>query len=118
MKKIILSLVLYTPSLVFAQAIASGRTIKGIAHKITTFLSTAVMPMLFTIALTWFIWGVVDFIKNAENSEERKKGKQRMLWGIIALFVMVTFLGLTTVLTTSVFGNDPFLPQLYTAGKN
>ena len=109
MKKIIIILS-SLPSVVFA----AGGTIKSISDDATEFLSRLVMPMLFTLALSLFIWGVVDFIKNAENSEERKKGKQRMLWGIIALFVMVTFLGLTSVLTNSVFNTGPILPQFFT----
>lgn len=88
-------------------------TVKNIADNISTFLSNLVLPMLFTIGLAWFIWGVVSFIKNADNPEERKKGKQRMLWGIIGLFAMIAFLGLTSVLTNTFFGTGTFLPQFY-----
>lgn len=88
----------------FASAVASiGRTV-----------GSFLMPLLFAGALTLFIWGVVDFIRSADNPEERKKGKKRILWGIIGLFAMVGFLGLVSVLTESVFNSGPFLPQLAT----
>lgn len=92
---------------------AFERTVKGVSKWIIDLFSGFLMPLLFTIALTWFIWGVAEFIRNAENSDARKKGKQKMLWGIIALFVMVTFLGITTIFTQTLFNDRPFLPQLF-----
>ncbi len=112
MKKIITTISLFTLPLVsFA---AGGRTIAGIANNIKKFLAGLVVPMLFTIALAWFIWGIVEFIRSAENSEDRKRGKQRMLWGIIGLFAMIAFLGLTSILTNTLFNTGTILPQFYT----
>jgi uncharacterized membrane protein len=109
MKKTILGISILLPSF----ALAAG-TIKSAAYAIATFLGKPLMALLFTIALVMFLWGVLEFIKNAENSEEREKGKQKMLWGIIGLFAMVSFLGLTGVLTGTFFNNDkPLLPQFY-----
>jgi nitrogen fixation/metabolism regulation signal transduction histidine kinase len=111
MKKIFTTILLgFSPVVSFA----AGRNIASIANNIKKFLSSLVVPMLFTIALSWFIWGVVDFIKSAENSEEREKGKTRMLWGIIALFAMIAFLGLTSILTNTFFNTGTILPQFYT----
>lgn len=110
--KIYLIVILGLPALASAQV--KSRTIKGIANDLTKFLSSAVMPLLFAVALALFIWGIVDFINHAENSDERKKGKQRMLWGIVGLVAMVTYLGLTSVLTQTFFGDGVGLPQLYT----
>lgn len=111
MKKLITFLSL-VPGMALAQTIERG-SIKSIAESLTKFFSKLVMPMLFTLALSFFVWGIVDFIRSAENSEERKKGKQRMLWGIIGLFAMVTYIGLTSILTTTVFNASPVLPQLF-----
>lgn len=95
------------------QVFAQTNTFKNIVIDITDFLGGAVMPLLFLFGLTWFVWGVVDFIRNADNQEKRKKGRSRMLWGIIALFVMVSYLGITSVFTQSLFNSNPILPQLY-----
>ena len=77
-------------------------------------ISDVVVPLLMSAALAWFIFGVVMFIQGSDNPEQRKKGKQRMLWGIIALFAMITYLSLTSVVTQSFFGTNVFLPQLFT----
>lgn len=97
--------------IVFAQQ--SSRTLRDVVADISGILGDAVMPLLFIFALSWFIWGVVEFIGSADNKEKRTKGRVRMLWGIIALFAMVSFLGLTSIFTETFFNQSPTLPQLY-----
>lgn len=109
MKKIMITIGFLTPGISFA----AGNTIKSFAGSITSFLGKPLMMLLFSTALLLFIWGIVEFVKNAENSEDRNKGKQHMLWGIVALFAMLTFLGLTGTLTQTFFQTDPLLPQFY-----
>jgi uncharacterized membrane protein YidH (DUF202 family) len=94
---------------VFAQT----RTLRSIAGSIVELLGDLVMPLLFILALSWFIWGTIEFIRNSDNQEKRKEGRRRMLWGIIALFVMVAFLGITSIFTETFFNRQPSLPQLY-----
>jgi hypothetical protein len=109
MNKLIIVLGLATPSLTFAQT----QTLRSITIQVVEFLSEVVLPLLFLAALTWFIWGTVQFIRNSDNQEKRKQGRVRMLLGIIALFVMVSYLGLTSVFTQTLFNQNPILPQLY-----
>lgn len=48
-------------------------------------------PLITVIALAAFIifvWGVVEFIRGADNEEARKKGQQHILWGIIGLVII------------------------------
>jgi Mn2+/Fe2+ NRAMP family transporter len=95
-------------------AFAQGQeTFKNIVIDIVDLIGGSVMPLLFLAALTWFIWGVVEFIRNSDNQEKRKQGRRRMLWGIVALFVMVSYLGITSVFTETLFNRQPILPQLY-----
>ena len=91
----------------------SQRTLRDVVIEIADILGGAVMPLLFIFALTWFVWGVVEFIRNADNQEKRQQGRTRMLWGIIALFFMVSFLGVTSIFTETFFNRQPILPQLY-----
>lgn len=93
---------------------AFERSVRGIASWFLNLVFGPLMPLLFAAALLWFIWGLTEFIRAADNSEERLRGKRRMLWGILALFFMVTFLGITTIFTQTLFNDRPFLPQLHT----
>lgn len=51
--------------------------------------------LLFALALMYFLYGIVEFISNADNEEKRTKGKGHMLWGIIGITVMM---GVWTIL--------------------
>jgi len=48
--------------------------------------------LLITGAVAVFFWGLITFIYNVRSGSEDavKKGKTLMIWGIIALFVMVS----------------------------
>jgi hypothetical protein len=52
------------------------------------------VPVLMGLALVLFIWGIVQFIFASGDEKEIATGKQRMIWGIIALFVIVAVWGL------------------------
>ncbi|KKU79317.1 MAG: hypothetical protein UY04_C0012G0029 [Parcubacteria group bacterium GW2011_GWA2_47_7] len=46
--------------------------------------------LFFMLATVFFIWAVVKFIMNANDAAEREKGKKYIVWGIIALVVLVS----------------------------
>ncbi len=70
-----------------------------------------VVPFLFTLAVVGFIWGIITYYLNPTNEEKRKNGKTFMIWGIIALFVMISMWGLVGVLSNT-FGVKTFIPQV------
>jgi len=59
------------------------------------------------LALIFFLYGLMRFILNAGNEEAQKQGKNIMIWGTIALFVMVSVWGLVTLLQGE-FGVESF----------
>jgi succinate dehydrogenase/fumarate reductase cytochrome b subunit len=64
-------------------------------------LAKGIIPLLVSVAVVAFIYGIIQFFLNPENEEKRKAGKSYMLWGIIALFVMVSFWGLVGILAST-----------------
>jgi hypothetical protein len=92
----------------------SIRDVASLFHWGTCVISSAVIPLLFAVALVIFIYGVVQYVINADNSEKRKEGSQYMIWGIIGLFVMISVWGLVGVLSNTFTLNNtaPILPQL------
>lgn len=77
-------------------------------------IQVAIIPILFSLALIVFIVGVIKYIVNADEATEREQGRKFMLYGIVALFVMVSVWGLVAVIQgTFGIGNDSvFIPQL------
>ena len=80
---------------------------------ITCLISRSVIPLIFALATASFIWGVVQYVINTDDEAKKAKGKQFMLWGIIALTVMFTVWGLVGILGKT-FGIQNVIPQLNT----
>lgn len=51
-------------------------------------------PVIVGIALIAFFWGLAKFIFSAGDEEKRESGKSIMIWGIVALFVIVSIWGI------------------------
>ncbi|MGM0482456.1 MAG: hypothetical protein ACQEP6_01145 [Patescibacteria group bacterium] len=69
---------------------------------------------LFAVALLVFLWGMAKFILKADSDTEREKGKQVMIWGLIALFVMLSVWGIVHIITITFFEESElqfFLPE-------
>jgi uncharacterized membrane protein YidH (DUF202 family) len=97
------------PRITFAQPV----TFRDAVRNTTVIATESLIPLLFAAALAYFIWGVANFIRSADNPDDREKGKQQILWGIIALTVMVGYFALTSIFTSSLFGSNAALPQLF-----
>jgi len=52
-----------------------------------------IVPALITIAVVYFIWGVIQFMTSSEE-EAKKKGRTKIINGLIGLFVIVAFWGI------------------------
>ncbi|KKS83383.1 MAG: hypothetical protein UV60_C0042G0004 [Parcubacteria group bacterium GW2011_GWA2_43_11] len=61
-------------------------------------VTITLVPILLGLALVVFVWGLVVFIAKADNEQERDAGKQKMVWGIIGLFVLVSIWGIILLL--------------------
>jgi uncharacterized membrane protein YidH (DUF202 family) len=58
----------------------------------------ALVPVLVTISLLVFIWGVIRYTTAGDDEERRKQARQVMIYGIIAVFVVVSIWGIVTLL--------------------
>jgi hypothetical protein len=52
------------------------------------------IPLLLSLAVLVFLWGLVKYIANASDEAAKESAKLLMVWGMIGLFVMVTFWGI------------------------
>ena len=62
--------------------------------------------LVVALALLFFFWGLSKFILQAGSDEGRKEGRNIMLWGIIALFIMISVWGIVAVLDNTFFGGS------------
>jgi len=84
---------------VFALAQALNTSSNGLFGIISGALA-AIVPILMTLALVYFIWGLIKYVMAAGkgDAEESKHGKAIMIWGVVALFVMASVWGLVGIL--------------------
>lgn len=78
-----------------------------VTNLITNILREIVNPiiaLLVGIAVLVFIYGVFEFVSNAESSDERKTGGQHMLWGSIGLFIMSSAYGIMNLIIGTISG--------------
>lgn len=96
-------------------ALTAGSTFKDFIFIFINLVGTAI-PLIASLALLAFFWGLVRFIMNVNNPKGLEEGRALMIWGTVALFVMVSVWGLIRFayhdvgFNTRTFG-IPFLPE-------
>jgi len=93
-------------------SIGSNPKLQNLLGFATCIITKSVIPLMFTFAVAAFVWGVVQFLLlGGDSDEKRAQGKQFMLWGIIALTVMVCVWGLVAIVART-FNVDNVIPQV------
>jgi hypothetical protein len=96
-----------------------GTNFQGVLGYITCIINSSVIPLIFALATVMFVWGVVSFfIINADEEAKRAQGKQFMIWGIIALAVMLSIWGLVGILGSTFNIKSNVLPQVTPPGSS
>ncbi len=74
-------------------------------------------PILFTLAFLVFFWGLSKFILSSGNATDIAKGRTYMIWGILALFILLTFMSIINFVSNDFFDTagtstvKPLLPE-------
>lgn len=81
----------------------SGYTFAGLVqYKIVPIINAAI-PLLASIAIIIFFWGVIRYIASSGGAKEHVEGRRLLLWGIIALFVLFSIWGIIGILKATFF---------------
>lgn len=86
-------------------SLGSGATLKTLIEGLACLISLAI-PVIASIALLAFMWGVFQFYIQLDNADKRKEARNTILWSILALFIIFTLGGIVAVFT-STFGIEP-----------
>jgi hypothetical protein len=82
-----------------------------------------VVVVLIALALVYFIYGVVKFLHAQDSDTERTAARNQMVWGIVALFVIISVWGLVNVLDATfnlrdTTPNTPNVPGTSVSGSS
>ena len=77
-------------------------------------LIATTLPVIAGLALLVFIWGLIKFIFRIGGDEKAvEEGKKLMIWGLIALFLLVSFMAILAFVYRDIGFGRPFgLPLL------
>lgn len=56
------------------------------------------IPIFIALAFLVFVWGLISFILASGDEAAKDEGKRRMIWGVIALFVITAIWGILALL--------------------
>jgi hypothetical protein len=74
------------------------------------------IPLIIGFAVIVFFWGVVKFVRAADQPEQRAEGRKFMVYGIVSIFVLFSFWGLVNLIISTVLGtvdvSSPTIPQV------
>lgn len=100
---------LLAPAVASAQTTAVGiGGVLGLLQQANVLINRLI-PFVIALTVLVFLWGVFRFVISGGDGDSRKEAQGYMIWGIIALFVMVSVWGLVNILVKS-FNLDPAAP--------
>ena len=103
-KYLIIAFGFFMPLLSFAQASKihsiDSTNATSLVTTIAKFINYWVIPIMVLVALAYFIAGVVMYIGENEDTK-RKEKKQKMFWGLVGLFVMLSVWSLVFVIANT-----------------
>lgn len=82
---------LWFPTITHAEALDN---VKRFIGRIEIFILNPLIYMGLAVTLVLFLYGVFEFITNAESEEGRTQGRSHMIYGLIGLFIFVSVFGI------------------------
>lgn len=81
---------------------------------ISDFINNILIPLLFAVALLFFLYGVFNYFIVGKNLEEKKvEGRQYMVWSVIGFVVMVSIFGIVNLIANGLgFSDDEELDNI------
>ena len=70
----------------------------GLLSKVSQYILNPLILLGFGGALACFLWGIFQFLTNADSEEGREKGKRNIFWGIIGMVIMISVYGIINVI--------------------
>ena len=79
---------------------------------VSCIINSSVIPLIVTLAVVIFVWGVVQYVINTDDEAKKAKGRNFMIWGIIGLAVIVSVWGLVSLLASTFGIPTKVIPQV------
>lgn len=84
-------------SLLLPTALLNAATLGELVGKVTGVINIAI-PVVSGLILLAFFWGIARYVFSGGDAMEKGRGKEIILWGLIAIFVTFSMWGIVMVL--------------------
>ena len=86
------------------KAYAAGTDVafNSLFNKIIVNILNPAIYLIMGLAVVYFVWGVMIFIKNADNAEKRSDGYKHMIYGVIGIFIMISAKGIINIILSTI----------------
>ena len=64
----------------------------------------AIIPVLGSVALLIFFWGLVKYVYASGDAHGHNDGKELIIWGLVAMFVLFSVWGIVNLFKGAIFG--------------
>jgi hypothetical protein len=92
-------------------ALPGDMKIQDILNYGTCLVFKSFVPLVLGFSFLVFVWGVFQFVAGAQEEAKREKGRQFIIWGLIAMSVIVSIYSLINVISGS-FGIQSAGPKV------
>lgn len=79
-----------------------------IIEKIQSEILDPIIVLLFGVAVVYFLYGLLKFMQNPDNTTAQQEGRQHMLWGVIGIFIMIAVYGILNFAANVVGAPRPY----------
>jgi hypothetical protein len=81
-------------------------------HKINTVIINPLLLLMFSVAFLYFMWGVFSYIKDQDNEKTRGASRDKIMYGLIGLVMMVAVFGIWNMLLRTFGVNTQPIQQI------
>jgi hypothetical protein len=78
--------------------IAYADSIDELFFKLNDTLLNPIIEFMFIVAFVVFIYGVMQYLRNADQPDKRQQGQKHMLFGLLGFLIMFTVYGIINLL--------------------
>jgi len=90
---------------------SGGQDFQDIVNLVISTILNPLILLFLGLAVVYFMWGVFKYVGKGESESDRREGANMMMYGIVAIFVMVSVWGLVTILINT-FGLSTSVPTV------
>jgi len=115
MKKFLTSLAVFSlPLTSRAQNEIVNSNLGDFIRDIQGFINEILIPLIFTLSLLGFLFGVYRYFITGKASEtDREEGKKYMIWAVIGFVIMVSIWGIVALFAGAIPQSEAVTPPTF-----